>query len=79
MSATSSYGYLYSIDFSGEAVRGDMDMRLLTARKALDNRGFASGGSEVVFTGLGDIGNVKFSLSSDLDNATFMDAIVKLR
>lgn len=77
LSATSAYGYTYGIDFVGTAVRGDMDVRLLIARAAVDDEQYSTGTSEVVFEGLGDETAVAVMVSSNLDNATFTDAIIE--
>lgn len=77
MNATSAYGYKYDIDFVGSAVRGDMDVRLLIAQEAVTDGDYAAGGSEVVFDGLGEESSTEISISSDLDNTTFTDAIVE--
>lgn len=77
MNATSAYGYTYGIDYAGTAVRGDMDLRLLIAQEAADDETYVTGLSEVVFDGLGEETSVEVTLSSDLDNATFTDAIVE--
>lgn len=77
LSATSAYGYTYGIDFVGTAVRGDMDVRLLIARAAEENEQYSTGISEVVFDGLGDEASVEVTVSSNLDNATFTDAIIE--
>lgn len=75
--ATSAYGYSYDVDFAGPAVRGDMDLRLLIAQDAVDEGDNPTGGSEVVFDGLGDASSVEVTLSTDLSNVTFTDAIVE--
>lgn len=77
MNATSAYGYKYEIDFVGSAVRGNMDLRLLIAQEAVSDGGYLAGGSEVVFDGLGEESSIEISVSSDLDNTTFTDAIVE--
>ena len=77
MNATSAYGYKYDIDFVGSAVRGDMDVRLLIAQEAVTDEDYVAGGSEVAFNGLGEESNAEISMSSDLDNSTFTDAIVE--
>lgn len=77
LSATSAYGYTYGIDFVGTAVRGDMDVRLLIAQAAGENKEYSTGISEVVFEGLGDETSVEVTVSSNLDNATFTDAIIE--
>ena len=77
MNATSAYGYKYDIDFVGSAVRGDMDVRLLIAQEAITAGDYVAGGSEVVFDGLGEESSAEISISSNLDNTTFTDAIVE--
>ena len=77
MTATSAYEYTYKIDFAGSTVRGDMDLRLLIARKERDGAPNITGSSDVVFYGLGDESSVEVTLASDLDNAAFTDAIVE--
>lgn len=77
MDAISAYGYTYIFDFVGSAVRGDMDVRLLIAQEAADDETYANGVVEVVFEGLGEESSVDARLDSNLDNATFTDAIVE--
>lgn len=77
MDAISAYGYSYEINFVGSAVRGDMDLRLLTGREAMDDEAYVSGGSEVVFNGLGDKSSLNVTLASNLDSVTFTDAMVE--
>lgn len=76
LNATSAYGYTYNIDFVGQAVRGDMDMRLLVAETTVD--GDFAGDVDAVFNGLGESSSVEASLSGDLDNVTYTDATVQL-
>lgn len=52
-------------------------LRLLIAQQAMEGENYASGGSEVVFDGLGEATSVEVTLSSDLDDADFSDAIVE--
>ena len=52
-------------------------LRLLIAQEGEEGESYASGGSEVVFDGLGEASNVEVQLSHDLDNVSFPDAIVE--
>lgn len=76
LSPTSAYGFTYDIDFSGEAVRGDMDLRLLVSG-ASANEEFV-GGFEEMFSGLGSSSSVEAALSANLDSVNFTDAVVEL-
>lgn len=77
MDTISAYGYTYDIGFVGTAVRGNMDAWLLTLQEAVEDGGYNTGGNEVVFDGLGEPSSAEISLSSNLKNTTFTDAIVK--
>lgn len=52
-------------------------LRLLIAQEAMDGQAYASGGSEVVFDGLGEASSVEVTMHSDLDDVDFTDAIVE--
>lgn len=78
LDATSAYGYKYSIDFVGPAVRGDMDLRLLIALVATDADENATGVHDVVFDGLGQESSVVVTLPGGLYTGTFIDATVAL-
>lgn len=43
----------------------------------MEGEDYASGGTQVVFDGLGEAASVEVTLYSDLDDADFADAIVE--
>lgn len=49
----------------------------MIAQEAVEGEDYASGGSEVVFDGLGEAESVDVMLYSNLDDADFADAIVE--
>lgn len=60
-------------------MRGNMNLRLLIAQASADTDEDTTGLHKVVFTGLGQESNVAVSLSGGLENASFVDAIIKLK
>lgn len=77
LSAVSAFGYTYGIDFVGDSVRGNMDLRLLIPQMSVDQE--INGALETIFRGFGGSSSVEATLSLNLDNVTFADAIVQLR
>lgn len=77
LSAVSAFGYKYGIDFAGDSVRGNMDLRLLIPQISVDQE--INGALETMFRGFGGPSSVEATLSLNLDNVTFTDAIVQLR